>query len=201
MCTLRLGQRWCVFRRAYLFIFGWDLLASNCLPPTALLLPLKRTNTLRDTLRFFFWSPSPFGLFVLLSSTFPPFTIPSPPHLCCLHLHFLASLPSHPFWSVRQLEIQFFSLFFFFFEQIRGNQKLRNGGSSSITAVNHKPALPGVVWCREWFRFGSTQTALTYMHKPIWRCIVESVHLHKLSLWGRGSERLSTQTKWEQSTS
>lgn len=87
--------------------------------------------------------------------------------------------------------------FLFFFGQIRGNQKLRNRGSSSITAANHKPALPSVVWCREWFRFGSTKTALTYMRKPIWyvRYIVESVHLHKLALWGRGSERLSTQTK------
>lgn len=38
-------------------------------------------------------------------------------------------------------------IFFFLFPfgQIRGNQKLRNRGSSSITAVNHKPALPSVV--------------------------------------------------------
>ena len=64
-------------------------------------------------------------LFLASLSSFhvSPHTNPSSLHLCCLHLHFLASFQSHPFWSVKRLGNP---TRFFFFPLDSWGKKLRN---------------------------------------------------------------------------
>lgn len=120
--------------------------------------------------------------FVLLSSTFPPYTPPhppndspppSPPSTLCLHLHFLASLPSRPFEVWDSSKSNFFSPSLSLWTEgldwvgISGaNQNLWNRGWSSIGADNHESARPSVARCEKefWIWIRPKELDVTFIH-------------------------------------
>lgn len=112
--------------------------------------------------------------------THPP-TQPFPPAISLIHAVSPLALPCFspfsPFWSVRQLEIQFFfppslSLLTVGLGWVGGggwsgaNQKLWNRGWSSIGAGNHEPARPSVARCEKefWIWIRPKQLDVTFIH-------------------------------------
>lgn len=126
------------------------------------------------------WSP-PLGLFVLLPSTFPPYTAtPAPclprhlPHSCCvstctsLLLSLLALLKCETAWNTTPPTPT--PLFFLWTKEVVGgsgaNQKLWHRGSSSISAGNREPAWPSVAWWKKEFCLDLLKKAGCDMQKP-----------------------------------
>lgn len=112
MSTLEQDQRWCVLCSLTFSGVYWQAIAYHQQP---FFLPPHTYTHIHIFLPFL--SPSLSWPFCLPFKYIPTTRHPTLSLSMCLHLHFLASFPSHPVWSLRQLEIQRGA----FFGQPRGN--------------------------------------------------------------------------------
>lgn len=147
MSTLGVGQRWCIHCAPSLAgCIGRQLLTTN----SHFLLPQPNARTFC------------FSSFSRCLSAFQVHSHPSPhPHTVYVSPLALSHCfaPFEVWESSKSSLCLLFYFIFLIFGQPRGNGSER-GGSSSITAVNHKSTLPSMAWCEKWFRFQSVKASV-----------------------------------------